>query len=99
MRRSVHAYRVELTSPQMIDRHVVGNLEQPTRELELRAIAIDVIQDLDEGILRKVLGELPIADHSVDQREDGPLITANQLSKRRLPPCLREGDNVRVGQV
>ena len=83
----------------MVDRHVVGDLEEPTRELELRPIAIDVVEHLDEGVLREILGELAIADHAIDQREDRTLITANQLAKRGLAPCLREGNNVRVRQV
>ena len=63
VRRAVDAHRVELSPPQMIDRDVVGDLEQPARELELRPVAVDVVQDLDERVLRQVLGQLAIADH------------------------------------
>src|SRR5438270_209397 len=99
MWRAVHADGVELTASQVIDGDVVRDLEQPTRELELGSIAIDVIEDLDERVLCQILGELAIPHHAIDEREHGPLITPDQLSKRGLSPCLREGDNVRVRQV
>ena len=83
----------------MIDRDVVGDLEQPARELELGAVPIDVVQDLDEGVLRQVLGELAIAHHAIDEREDRPLVPADQLAKRRLAPLLGQRDDVGVRKV
>src|SRR5579872_5729079 len=50
VRRALDADRVELPFPEMIDRQVVRDLEQPARELEFGAIAIDVVQDADERV-------------------------------------------------
>ena len=99
VRRAVHADRVELPPPQMIDGDVVGDLEQPARELELRPVPVDVVQDLDEGVLREILGELAIADHAIDQREDRALIPADQLAKRRLAPCLASATTSASGRL
>ena len=99
MRRSIHADGVELTAAEMIDGDVVGDLEKPTGELELRPIPVDVVQYLDEGVLREILGEFTIANHPVDEREHRTFVSADQLTKRGFSPCLREGDNVRVWQV
>ncbi len=95
----VHAHGVELPLTQMIDRHVVGDLEQPRRELEVRAVAIEVREHLDEGVLREVFGQLPIADHAIDEREDGPLVPLDQLSMCRVPPLQGEGDDVGIGEI
>jgi hypothetical protein len=99
MRRPIHADRIELPAAQMIDRDVVRDLEQPGGELELRPIAIEVRQHLDEAVLRQVLGELAIAHHPEDQREDRSLVSANQLAMRGFAALEREGDDVGIGKV
>src|SRR5262249_25154746 len=83
----------------MIDGHVVGDLEQPARKLELGPIPIDVVEDLDERVLREVLGELAIAHHAIDQRDSVPLVPSDHLAKRRLTPPLRERDDIGVRQI
>src|SRR5215216_2396626 len=83
----------------MIDRDVVGDLEEPARELELGPIAVDVIQDLDEGVLRQILGQLPVADHAEDERKDGSLIPADQLTERGISTLLGQRDDVGVREV
>src|SRR5688572_30448992 len=54
VRRPIDADRGDLPLPQVIDGDVVRDLEQPAREPELGAVPVDVIQDLDEGVLREV---------------------------------------------
>ena len=83
----------------MIDRDVVRDLEEPARELEFGPIAVDVVQDLDERVLRQVFGQFAIAHHAIDEREDRPLVAANQLAIRRLASLLRERDDVGVREV
>ena len=83
VRRAVDAHRLQLSPPQVIDRDVVGDLEQPARQLEFRPIAVEVVQDLDERVLSEVLGQLAVADHPIDEREDRPLVSTDQLAKRR----------------
>ena len=83
----------------MIDRDIVRDLEQPAGKLELRSVAIDVVQDLHECVLREILGELPIAHHAEDQRKYRPFITTHELPECRIPPLLGERDDVRVGEV
>ena len=83
----------------MIDGDVVRDLEQPARQLELRPIALDVVEHLDEGVLREIFGELAIPNHAEDQREDRSLVAADQFAERGLAPGLREGDDVGVRQI
>src|SRR5262249_32782638 len=58
-----------------------------------------VVQDLDECVLREVLGELAIAHHAEDQRENRPLIPPNQLAKRRVAPLLGQRDDIGVREI
>ena len=90
------ADRGEAGLPELIDGEVVGDLEQPAREFELRGVAIDVVERFDERVLRQLLGRLAVADHPVDKREHGTLVPADQLAVRRFAPLLREDDDIRV---
>ena len=99
MRRSVDADGVELALSKVIDRHVVGDLEQPARELELGPVLVDVIEDLDERVLRQILGDLAVPYHTENEREDRTLVPAEKLAECRFPPLLGEGDDVGIGEV
>src|SRR5690606_7817168 len=59
--------------------------------------AANVVEDLDERLLRQVFGPLPIAHHPIDEREHRPLVTVEQLPIRLLTPGGSEGDEVVVG--
>src|SRR5205809_1101292 len=86
----------------MIDRGVVRDLEDPRRELELGIVRADGIQDLDERLLRQVLGEGAVAHHAIQQRENGPLVAAHQLAERGFVALLRPRHDLRIagaGQV
>jgi hypothetical protein len=83
----------------MIDCDVVGDLEQPTRQLELGPVAIDVVQDLDEGVLGEILGNLAIPHHPEDQRENGALVSTDEFSIRGFLPLLSERDEVSIGEI
>src|SRR3954462_7917543 len=85
--------------PEVIDRDVVRDLEQPARKLEFRAIAVEMVQDLNERVLRQILRCLPVADHAEDEREDRALIPANEFPIRGFPPLLGESNHVSVGKV
>ena len=54
VRRPVERQGVQLAAPQVIDRRVVGDLEDPAGELVLRPVGSDRVQCLDEGFLREV---------------------------------------------
>ena len=77
---------------------VVGDLEDPARELVFGPVAVDRVEHLDEGFLREVLGELAIAHHAIDQREDRPLVAADQLAIRGLTSARRVADHFLVGE-
>src|SRR5665647_1277578 len=64
--RPIEAHRRQLAPAKVIDGDVVGDLEQPARKLELGAVAVDVVQDLDEGVLRQVFRGFPVAHHPED---------------------------------
>jgi hypothetical protein len=66
----------------MVDCEVIRDLEKPARELELGTVSIEVVQNLDEGFLREVLGHLAIAHHPEDERKNRALITGEQLAVR-----------------
>src|SRR5689334_10215435 len=74
VRSAFNAHGVDVFSPEIIDGDVVGDLEQPTRKFELGPVTIDVVEDLDEGLLRQVFGGLAIAHHPVDKREHRALV-------------------------
>jgi hypothetical protein len=59
---------------EVIDGDVVGDLEQPAGEFELRSIPIDVVEDLYECFLGQVLGGLAIPHHPIDEREYRALV-------------------------
>ena len=83
----------------MVDRDVVGDLEQPARELELRPVLVDVVQDLDERVLREILGGGAITHHPEDEGKDRSFVAAHELPERVLAPSLGERDDVRIGAV
>ena len=84
VRRAVERERVQLAPAQVIDGRVVGDLEDPGRELEFRTVGLDGVERLDEGLLRQILRQLPVAHHAVEQGEDRPLVAADQLPVGRL---------------
>src|SRR5690606_33785878 len=68
-------------------------------ELVARIVAVERVQDLDEGLLRQVLGELPVTDQAVNERKDRLLVPVDQLAVRRLPSLEGTGDDFLVGQA
>ena len=47
----------------------------------------------------RVLGQLPIAHHPVDERENRPLVPTDQLAKRPVAPVLGQRDDVCIGEI
>src|SRR2546423_7589729 len=99
IRRALDTDGIELPATQMIDGDVVGDLEQPARELELRPVAIDVVEDLDERFLREVFGGLLVAHHPEYEREHWSLASLDQLAISVLAAFLGEDDHLLVGNV
>ena len=83
----------------MIDGRVVGDLEDPGRELELGAVTSHGVQHFDEGFLGKVFGQLPVAHHAVDEGEDRPLVATDELAVASLVALPGELDDLLVGQA
>src|SRR5882672_2981763 len=86
----------------MIDRGIVGDLEDPRRELELGIVRADGVQDLDERLLGQVLREGAVAHHAIQQRENGPFVAAHQLAERGFVALLGPRHDLRIagaGQV
>src|SRR6478752_1812032 len=99
MRRPIDADGVELPPARVIDGDVVRDLEQPGRELEVRPVAVEMREDLDEGVLRQVLGELAIAHHTEDEREDWSFVPFDELTMRCVAALEGEGDDIGIGEV
>src|SRR5438309_92329 len=100
--RPVDRQGVEVALAQVIDRRVVRDLEDPGGEPELRAVAGEAVQHLDERFLRQVLGEGAVAHHAIHERKHRSLVAAHQLAERRLVTLLRPLDEILVagaGQV
>ena len=55
-----------------------------------------MVQHLDEGVLREVLGDLAVPNHTENQGKDRPLVPSEKLAERRLPPLLGELDDIGV---
>ena len=81
----------------MIDGQIVRDLEEPARKFEFRAVAIEVVEDLDERLLREVFRGLAIAHHSEDERKNGPLISREKLAVCRFRSLSRQLDDFRIG--
>ena len=96
--RAVERQGVELPAPQVIDGRVVGDLEDPGGELELRPVRVDGVERLDERLLRQVLGQLPVAHHAEEQGEHRPLVAPDQLPVRRLPARPGEQHHLLIGE-
>ena len=82
----------------MIDGGVVRDLEDPAGELELGPIRPDRIQRLDEGFLREIFCELPVAHHAEDQREHRAFVAPDQLAVGSLSAFPGEGHDLLIGE-
>ena len=60
---------------------IVGDLEDPVAELVGGLVRPYGVERTYEGLLREILGQRPIADHPVDEREDGSLVTDEQFAE------------------
>src|SRR6266550_3471108 len=98
VRRAVERERVQLPAPQMIDRGVVGDLEDPGRELELGTIGLDGVERLDEGLLGEILRQLTIPDHAKEEGEDRTLVSANQLAICRFLSAAGEQHDLLIAE-
>src|SRR5690606_13977307 len=81
----------------MVDCRVVGDLEDPGRELVLGAVRVERVERLDEGLLRQVLRQLQVPHQAEHEREDRPLVTAEQLAVGRLVSGARQDHDFLVG--
>ncbi len=97
IRGPVHRNRRQLPLAQVIDREVIGDFEQPGGETVRAVVAVEVVERADEHLLRKVLGQFPVANHSVDDGEYGTLESLNQLASGSLITAPTESDELLVG--
>ena len=74
-------------------------LNSQLESLNSGPVPIDVVQDLDERVLRQILGELAIANHPEDEREDRPLVSTDQLPECRVAPLLGQRDDIGVRKI
>ena len=82
----------------MIDGHIVRDLEQPAGKLELRAVLVDVVEHLHEGILREVFGQFAVSNHPVYERKDRAFVAAHKLAEREFPPLLGQTNDIGIGE-
>src|SRR5690606_34971788 len=99
VRRTVQRQHLRLLLAEPVQRRVVRDLEDPRTELVRRVVAVERVQDLDERVLREVLGLLAVADQPVDEGEHGPLVTSDQLAIRRVTALTGTGDDLLVGEI
>ena len=81
---------------QVIERRVVGDLQDPRREPQPHIERPQAAEDLRERLLCQVFGRARILHHPDDQVEHGPLIAADDLARGRLVPGEGLADNLRV---
>jgi hypothetical protein len=81
----------------MIDGQVVRDLEKPARKFEFRAVTIEVVENLDEGFLREVLGGFAVPDHAKNQGKNRPLVSREQLTVCGFRSLPRLNDDIGVG--
>ena len=83
--------------PQGVDPRVVRDAEEPAREPAIRVEGREVAKRLDEAVLRQVLGQGRVAGQADEQRQDGPLMPADELLERRLRAAEGLGDEAGLG--
>jgi hypothetical protein len=81
---------------EMVDGGVAGDPEKPGRELELRVVAVESLEDLQEDFLRQIERIVPAADHTGDVRNDAGLISPDENLEERLLSREDPGNEVEV---
>ena len=99
MRRAVDRDRVELALPEVIDRVVVRDLQDPVTELVAGLVRADRVERPDEGLLGQIFREGPVPDHPVDEREDRALVSDQKFAKRRLVAARRVRRELSIVEV
>ena len=97
-----HGYRgVAPFPPQVVQRKVVGDREQPRRELGSRPIALARLVNPQEDILAQVLRLLEAADKMIENADEPVLIPLDQGFKRAwaVVPHLEHQPDVRVSRL
>ena len=67
--------------PQLIDRDVVRNRQEPCRKFPLHVVGVQRAERLDERVLRKLLGARRVPDHPHDQADRSAAGTAATISR------------------
>ena len=71
----------------VVDGGVVGDREQPVRELPLFwLVRVETAERFDERVLRQVLGQRPIVYHAGNEVEHGALEAMHDFPERALRP-------------
>lgn len=96
---AVERDRLRGAPPEMVDRGVVRDPEEPTRELQFGPIGVEPVQGPDEGVLRELLGDFAVPDHPEHEGEDGPLIALDERARPRVAPTERELDQFDIGEL
>ena len=73
----------------LVEHAVLGDLEQPGRELRAEREARKALVHAEEDLLRQVLGQAAIADQAIHVAEHRLLVRADELGKRCGVPALR----------
>ena len=84
VRRTIDRDGVELPFPQVIDRVVVRDLQDPVTELVAGLVGADRVEGANERFLRQIFGERTVPYHPEDERENRSFITRQQLTERSL---------------
>jgi hypothetical protein len=82
---------IEISPAQRVDGGVVGYPQHPAGESAVTIEPTQAAEGLEERVLRDIFGVRGIAEHPMDQVEDGPLVAPDDFLERRL----RAGDGLR----
>ena len=78
--------QLALGTPELVQTEVGGDREHPGGQPALGAVAQPEAEDLDEDVLRDLLGTRLVADQPADVLQDARPEALEQLRKRRLVP-------------
>src|ERR1051326_6007067 len=83
----------------MIDRGIVSNLVDPSREFELGAITTEGVVNLDEDLLGEVEGRFVVPDHPIKESGDWTLVAADEFFEAAVEAVDGDGHEFAVARA
>jgi hypothetical protein len=88
-----------MSRPDRVEAFVPEYPVNPTEETALGIVGLELLERLDEGVLGRIAGIFPVAQHPERDVEEHPLVPLDQDTKGRRVPGSTPTDDRRVVRV